>query len=251
MSFCVFESINMGTTKYDGKIFDAVCSTDCENGTFGYITGIDSTNGDPVYTFVKGYAAGKDVFVVDQPAWDEDTHHITNQRKDKFTNKAGSIFRIREVKRNDKFGITIDGVASATQATMDTGKYVTIDASTGKLVASGSSSGATFEGIVESKRTSGATLVTAAHTYGHAAVIYKIRVIACGDSATTTQNVTQNVTNNYTVASYVYTAVAEPTGNPKTSGYYEMGEGYVFTASNDETVDAEKTYYTRAVASEG
>ena len=247
MSHTVFESCNLGSTRYDGKIFDAVASEDLDNGTFGYITGIDSTNGDPVYTFVKGFSAGKDVFVIDQPAWDEDTHHITNQRKDKFTNKAGSIFRIREVKRNDKFGITIDGVTSATQATMDTGKYVTIDASTGKLVASGSSSGATFEGIVESKRTAGATLVTTAHNYGHSAVMYKVRVIACGDSAATTQN----VTNNYTVASYVYTAVTEPTGNPKTSGYYEMGEGYVFTVSNDETVDAEKTYYTRAVASEG
>lgn len=247
MAFCVFESVNMGTTHYDGKIFDAVCATDVENGTFGYITGIDSTNGDPVYTFVKGYAAGKDVFVVDQPAWDEDTHHITNQRKDKFTNKAGSIFRIREVKRNDKFGISIDGVTSATQATMDTGKYVTIDASTGKLVAAGSSSGAAFEGIVESKRTAGATLVTTAHNYGHSAVMYKVRVIACGDSAATTQN----VTNNYTVTSYVYTEVSEPTGNPSTSGYYEKSANNVFTASEDTSVNAEKTYYTRAEASEG
>lgn len=182
MAYTVFESINMGTTHYDGKIFDAVCASDVENGTFGYITGIDSTNGDPVYTFVKGYAEGKDVFVVDQPAWDSDTSRIANQRRDKFINKAGSIFRIREVKRNDKFGITIDGVTSATQATMDIGKYVTIDSSTGKLVAAAASTGAVFEGIVESKRTSGSTLVTTAHNYGHSAVIYKVRVIACGDN---------------------------------------------------------------------
>ena len=246
-NYCVFESSNLGTTHYDGKIFDAVSSSDVENGTFGYLTGVDTTNGEPVYTFVKGFSAGKDVFVVDQPAWDEDTHHRTNQRRDKFINKAGSVFRIREVKRNDKFGITIEGVTAATQATMDVGKYVTIDASTGKLVASGSASGATFEGIVESKRTAGATLVTTAHNYGHSAVMYKVRVIACGDSAATTQN----VSNNYTVTSYVYTEVAAPEGNPHTSGYYEKGAGNVFTLSADETVDAEKTYYTRAVASEG
>lgn len=178
MSYCVFESSNMGSTHYDGKIFDAVCATDAENGTFGYISGVDTTNGEPVYTFVKGYAAGKSVFVVDQPAWDEDTHHRTNQRKDKFVNKAGSVFRIREVKRNDKFGITIDGVTSTSQSAMDTGAYVTIDTTTGKLVAkSTTTESATFEGIVEGKRTSGSTLVTAAHTYGNSAVIYKVRVV--------------------------------------------------------------------------
>lgn len=178
MSFCVFESINMGTTKYDGKIFDAVCSTDCENGTFGYITGIDSTNGDPVYTFVKGYAAGKDVFVVDQPAWDEDNHHRVNQRRDNFTIPAGTPFRVRELKKNDKFGITIDGVTAASQSAMDTGAFVTIDSTTGKLVAKATAtSGATFEGVVEGKRTMGGTLVTTAHTYGHSAVMYKIRLV--------------------------------------------------------------------------
>lgn len=247
MSYTIYESVNNGSTHYDGKIFDAVSSSDVENGTFGYLTGVDTTNGEPVYTFVKGYSAGKDVFVVDQPAWNEDTHHRVNQRRDKFINKAGSVFRIREVKRNDKFGITIDGVTAATQATMDVGKYVTIDASTGKLVASGSASGATFEGIVEGKRTLGGTLVTTAHTYGYSSIMYKVRVIACGDSA----NVTQNVTNQYTVTSYVYTEVAAPTGNPHTSGYYEKGAGNVFTLSDDETVDAEKTYYTRETASEG
>ena len=246
--YAIYESINNGSTHYDGKIFDAVCASDVENGVFGYISGVDTTNGEPVYTFVKGFAAGKDVFVVDQPAWDEDTHHRVNQRRDKFINKAGSVFRIREVKRNDKFGITIDGVTAASQSLMDTGAFVTIDSTTGKkLVASGSASGATFEGIVEGKRVLGGTLVTTAHTYGHSAVMYKVRVIACGDSAA----VTQNVTNQYTVTSYVYTEVVAPEGNPHTSGYYEKGAGNVFTLSADETVDAEKTYYTRETASEG
>lgn len=245
MAYTVFESCNLGSTHYDGKIFDAVANEDLENGVFGYIDGLQ-TGSDTIYVFKKGTKAGEPVYVIDQPAWNEDTHHRTNQRKDKFINKAGSVFRIREVKRNDKFGITIDGITAASQATMDVGKYVTIDASTGKLVAAGSSSGATFEGIVEGKRTSGATLVTTAHNYGHSAVMYKVRVIACGDEAGTT-----NVTNNYTVVSYVYTEVSEPTGNPSTSGYYEKGANNVFTASEDTSVNAEKTYYTRAAASEG
>ena len=178
MSYCVFESSNCGSTKYDGKIFDAVAETDIENGTFGYITGVDSTNGDPVYTFVAGIAEGKSIFVVDQPAWDEDNHHITNQRRDKFINKAGSVFRIREVNKNDKFGITIDGVTSASRSAMDTGAFVTIDSTTGKLVAAASATAnATFEGVVEGQRVMGGTLVTPAHTYGHSAVMYKVRVV--------------------------------------------------------------------------
>ena len=246
MSYTIYESVNNGSTHYDGKIFDAVATGEIENGTFGYIDGLQ-TGSDTIYVFKKGTKAGEPVYVVDQPAWDEDNHHRVNQRRDNFTIPAGTPFRVRELKKNDKFGITIDGVTAATQATMDVGKYVTIDASTGKLVASGSASGATFEGVVEGKRVLGGTLVTTAHTYGHSAVMYKVRVIACGDSAA----VTQNVTNQYTVTSYVYTEVAAPTGNPHTSGYYEKGAGNVFTLSADETVDAEKTYYTRETASEG
>lgn len=176
MSYTVLESCNFGTTHYDGKIFDAVATEDLENGVFGYIDGLQ-TGSDTIYVFKKGTKAGEPVYVIDQPAWNEDTHHRTNQRKGKFINKAGSVFRIREVKRNDKFGITIDGVTSASQSLMDTGAFITIDSTTGKLVAKASAtSGATFEGIVEGKRTSGATLVTTAHTYGHSAVMYKVRI---------------------------------------------------------------------------
>lgn len=180
MAKTIFESSNMGTTHYDGKIFDAVCSKDVENGTFGYIEGIqEGTNN--IYVFKTGTKEGSPVFVVDQPAWDYDTTRTANQRKDKFINKAGVPFRIREVKRNDKFGITIDGVTTATQSNMDVNAYVTIDSATGKLVAKSSTTeSAAFEGVVESKRIMGGTLVTTANTYGHSATIYKIRVAVCG-----------------------------------------------------------------------
>ena len=99
-------------------------------------------------------------------------------RRDNFSVPAGTPFRVRELKKNDKFGITIDGVTSASQSAMDTGAFVTIDSTTGKLVAKATAtSGATFEGVVEGKRTMGGTLVTTAHTYGHSAVMYKVRVV--------------------------------------------------------------------------
>lgn len=45
----------------------------------------------------------------------------------------------------------------------------------------------------------------------------------------------------------VYAEVENPTGNPKTSGWYEkVGNEYVLTT--DTTVDSEKTYYTQTTA---
>lgn len=43
----------------------------------------------------------------------------------------------------------------------------------------------------------------------------------------------------------VYTAVANPTGNPSTSGYYEKS-GNTYTASSDTEVAEGKTYYTKS-----
>ena len=42
-----------------------------------------------------------------------------------------------------------------------------------------------------------------------------------------------------------YYEVLEPTGNPSTSGYYELTGEDAYTASEDVTVDAEKTYYLK------
>lgn len=41
-----------------------------------------------------------------------------------------------------------------------------------------------------------------------------------------------------------YTEVTNPTGNPSTSGYYELVDGN-YVASTDTTVDSSKTYYTK------
>lgn len=242
MAYTIFESTNMGTTKYDGKIFDAVAATDIENGTFGYIDGL-LEGSDTIYVFKAGTKEGEAVFVVDNPAWDSNTSLIANQRRDNYINKAGVPFRIREVNKNDKFGVSIDGFTAATQETADKGAFVTIDSTTGKLVASDSKSGgATFEGEIEGKRVSGGKLVTAAQTYGRSGVIYKIRVIKYTDVASQ-----DNGTSQSTDPQYTYTEVANPTGNPSTSGYFEEdGSGYV--ASTDTEVDETKTYYTRSIS---
>lgn len=182
--YTVFESVNMGSTHYAERIFDAVANVDVENGTFGYLDGL--ADGEThTYNFVAGTKAGKKVVVADNPAWDEDNSRTVNQRKDKYVIPAGTRFRVRVVKVNDEFGITIEGVTSATQAVVtgvsdfaENNVYLTIDAS-GKLVAATESAAdAIMEARIERKRMIGGSLVTAAHTYGYSKAMYEARVEA-------------------------------------------------------------------------
>lgn len=186
MAYTVFESANMAATYYAEKIFDAVASTDIENGTFGYLNGL-SENGGVIYNFVKGTTSGLtagDIVVADNPAWSEDTSRIINQRKDKYIIPAGTPFRARVIKKTDLFGISIDGFTAATQSVVTavtnfktTTVYVTIDSTTGKLVASTTApESAIVVGKIERSRITGATLVTTANTYGSSKVIYEVRV---------------------------------------------------------------------------
>lgn len=175
--YTVFESVNMGSTHYAERIFDAVADVDIENGTFGYLDGLadGETN---VYNFKAGTKAGAKVVVADNPAWTEDASRTVHQRKDKYIIEAGTKFRVRVVKVNDEFGITIEGVTAASKAKMDVGAYLTIDA-TGKLVAADATKeGAVMEAVVERKRVVGGTLATAAHNYGYSKVMYEARINA-------------------------------------------------------------------------
>lgn len=177
MPYTVFESTNMNSSYRGGeRIFDAIADVDIENGTFGYLNGL-KTGYTNVYNFVKGTSSGKEVVVADNPAWSEDTSRITNQRRDKYIIPAGTVFRVRVVKFDDEFGITIDGVTSASQANMDVGAYVTIDSSTGKLVAAASpASTPVMEATVMRKRVVGGTLATAAHNYGYSVNMFECKV---------------------------------------------------------------------------
>lgn len=132
--YTVFESTNMKSSRFAERIFDAVAEEDIENGTFGYL-GEQEDEGSHVYKFKKGFKAGETVVVADQPAWKEDYRRTADMRRDKFVIPAGTHFRVRVVAKNDEFGITIEGVTVATRDKMKLGAFLTIDETTGKLVA--------------------------------------------------------------------------------------------------------------------
>lgn len=181
MAYTVFETINMRSVHFAKRIFDVVYDEPIENGTFGYLGELVEPN---VYKFVKGFAAGKPVMVAKNPEWQEDECRRTNQRRDKFIIPAGVRFRAFELDLDDEFGISIDGITAATQSVV-TGEtdfmahdvFLTIDASTGKLVASTSSTDdAVMEARIERKRIVGGTLVTPVREYGYSQAIYEARV---------------------------------------------------------------------------
>ena len=175
----VFESTNMASTKYAERIFDAVAATDIENGTFGYLDGL-ATGETNTYSFVAGTKAGLkagDIVVADNPAWSYDTSKITNQRRDKYIIPAGTRFKVRVVKKNDEFGISAEGITAASKTNLDVDAYLTIDSSTGKLVASTTAASTPImEAVVMRKRNVGNTLVTTAHTYGYTTTIYEAKI---------------------------------------------------------------------------
>ena len=176
----VFDSVNMASTKYAERIFDCVCDTDIDNGTFGYMGELVDRN---IYKFVKGTKAGEKVLVADQPAWDEDESSVLNQRRNRFYIPAGMPFRARVVKVNDEFGITIEGVSADTQTVvseqtdfMANDVFLTVG-DEGKLVAStASADGAIMEARVERKRLMGAKLVTPLRQYGSDNFMYEARI---------------------------------------------------------------------------
>lgn len=183
MRYCVFESTNMASTKYAERIFDAVADKNIENGTFGYLDGLASGE-TVIYNFIAGYKEGEDIVIVDNPAWTEDESKITNQRRDKYINEAGVPFRVRSIKKRDEFGITIEGISETTRKLVSsvtdfnsTPIYLTIDAKTGKLIASKTATtNATFEATIMRKRIVGGTLATPLRNYGHSSSIYEAKI---------------------------------------------------------------------------
>jgi hypothetical protein len=175
-TYGVFESVNMKSTKGAERIFDVISASDIENGTFGYLNGL-ATNESVVYNFVAGTSAGKEIVVVDQPAWTEDESLLSKQRKDQFIIPAGTKFRVRVIAFDDEFAINSACVTTATQAALLVSAYLTIDASTGKLVAAATAATTpAFEATVMRKRVQGATLVTAANTYGYSRDMFEAKV---------------------------------------------------------------------------
>ena len=170
MAYTCFESQNMLSTHYAKRIFDAVCDTPVENGTFGYLDGVVEEGG-VIYKFVPGVKEGCEIVVADQPAWTEDTSCRTNQRKDKFRIEANVPFRCRVVAKNDEMGFSAEGFVGEPEI----GSYVTIDAN-GKLAVADAASEAPMVGKIMRKRQIGSTLVTGVRTYGYARMMYTVKV---------------------------------------------------------------------------
>lgn len=181
----VFWSSNLRATHFAERIFDAVCDEVVENGTFGYLEAqVDSH----IYKFVKGFKVGQPVYVASNPEWQYDDSRITSQAKHKFVIEAGVPFRAFGLHKQDEFGISIEGITPATQEMVENEKdfmgnnvYLTIDETTGKLVASTKSKeDAVMEARIMRKYITGNTLVTPLRTYGRNSAIYeaKINVLA-------------------------------------------------------------------------
>lgn len=188
----VFETTNLAAVKYAERIFDAVAETDIENGTFGYLDGqLEGYAGDVVYKFVAGTKEGLkagDVVVANNPAWRDDASRIAEQRRDQYVIPAGTIFRVYVVRKNDEFATAIEGFTTATQTTVTDATdfigsdvYVSIDASTGKLVAATSAPTGAMVGRIMRKRIVGGQLVTPTRTYGAANALYEVKITAVGE----------------------------------------------------------------------
>ena len=115
--------------------------------------------------------------IVDQPVWNPDESRMTNQRRDQFVIPAGTPFRVRELARNDEFGLNKEGFTIGSQAQVKVGAYVTVDTATGKFVAQADKPGSGSYGKIMRVRKMGETLVTAAHTYGGTMELFEIRIL--------------------------------------------------------------------------
>ena len=171
----VFESTNMKSTIKGGaaRIMDAVATEPIENGTFGYLEGTPADDSN-VYIFKKGWKDGEPVFVVDQPVWSPDDSLTSNQRKDKFIIPENTRFRVREVAVLDSFGINDSCVTAGTRSLLAKGVYLSIDDTSGKLIADTTEPTATpIVARIENVRIQGAVLTTPVREYGYSDKIYE------------------------------------------------------------------------------
>ena len=102
---------------------------------------------------------------------------MTNQRKDKFVIEAGTPFRVRVVKVHDEFATAAEGFTAATRESAAADKYVTIDATTGKLVvADAPVDGAVMNGKIMRTRVIGGLVTTSVRDYGYSRKMFEVKV---------------------------------------------------------------------------
>lgn len=180
----VFESTNLAAVKYAKKMFDCVCDTDIDNGTFGHMEELVSAK---IYKFVPGVKAGEEVVVAHMPEWDEDETSKLNQRRNHFYIPAGMPFRVYSLTMSDKFAISIEGFTEATKTIvsdetdfLENDVFLTVGEG-GKLAASKTTavdedSAPVMEARIEGKRLHGAKLITPLRQYGSDYAMYEARI---------------------------------------------------------------------------
>lgn len=169
----VAETSNLRCVHYAERIWDAVSTEDIDNGTFGYLDGVE-TEGGVIYNFVKGTKGGASIVMAHNPEWTEDTSRKTNQRKDKFFIEAGCPFRAYTIHMGDEFALSEAGF----EGKPEIGKYVSIDTNGKLAVADAPAEGAVMVGKIMRKRQVGSTLVTGVRTYGYSRMMYMVKVEA-------------------------------------------------------------------------
>ena len=169
--YSVCETTNLRAVHYANRIYDAVADFDVENGMLGYLDGL--ADGEThTYNFVKGTKAGKQVVLVHNPEWSEDTTNRLNQRKDKFFIPAGTKFRAFVIAVDDEFALSPEGFVGEP----DVDKYVSINGEGKLAVADAAVDGAVMVGKIMRKRQIGSTLVTPLRSYGYARMMYDVKV---------------------------------------------------------------------------
>lgn len=171
MAHVCCETTNLRAVHYAERIWDGICDIDIDNGTLGYLDG-QFEEGGVIYNFKAGTKEGAPVVLVHNPEWTEDTSRMTNQRKDKFFNKAGVPFRCFTLAVGDEFALSDSGF----EGKAEIGKFVSINAEGKLAVADAPVEGAVMVGKIMRQRKIGSTLVTGVRTYGYERMMYTVKV---------------------------------------------------------------------------
>lgn len=136
------------TTKVSGRCFDFVADTDIENGSL--VAMGDLVEGERNIYKAKVPAAGDEVFLVANPAWDYDDSRTVNQNEDNYINKADTPFKVYGLLaiNHDMFGVEDYGITVDASSEIAVGDYVTVDGTTVKIKDVGTTAPAATAGFV-------------------------------------------------------------------------------------------------------
>jgi hypothetical protein len=126
----IFESTNI-----TGQNYSFVSTQDLENGMLVHMGPLVTGSKDIYNAEIPTAAtlADQPVYIVGDPAWSYDNSSITNQNEDAYVIKAGKVFRVYELKANNKFAIADYGIDGGAP---EVGKFVGLQNGSGKPVLS-------------------------------------------------------------------------------------------------------------------